>query len=129
LRAVTLGTVADNTPVVSVRWSPAYSQTEWPPVQFAAIRDASNNITMSWVGQGRLGSNKAALPSQFFDGYRVTITKGGASRVYATGAQSFGYSAAQQTIDFGSATGTLTIAIAAMNRITGASAELIGSIP
>lgn len=129
IRAVTLGTIADNNPQFSVTWSPAMSQTEWPPVAFGSTRDASNNVGISWVGQGRLGSNKSAHASQFFDGYRVTITKGGTSRVYLTTAQSFSYSAAQQTIDFGSATGTLTVAIAAMNRITGASAELTGSIP
>lgn len=129
LRAVTLGTVADNNQSFSVTWSPALSQTEWPPVQFSGSRDASNNVAISWVGQGRLGTNKDAHNSQFMDGYRVTITKGSSSVVYLTTAQSFPYSAAQQTLDFGSATGTLTVAIAAMNRITGASAELTGSIP
>lgn len=129
IRAVTIGTVADNNPVLSVMWQPAYSQTEWPPVAFIGTRDTSNNVGISWVGQGRLGSNKDAKPSQFLDGYQVTITKGAVSKIYTTINQSFPYSAVQQTADFGSATGTLTISIVAMNRITGASAALIGSIP
>jgi hypothetical protein len=129
LRAVTLGTVADNNPVVTVTWSPARSQAEWVPVQFIGTRDASNNVAISWVGQGRLGSNMNAVNSQHFDRYQITITKGSASKVYTTTSQNFPYSAAQQTIDFGSATGTLSISIVAMNRITGAGPALTGSIP
>lgn len=129
IRAVTLGTNGDDNQSISVVWSPARSQTEWAPVQFIGNRDLSNNVTLSWVGQGRLGSNKEARNSQFFDNYRVQITKGSSTVTYLTTAQSFSYTAAQQTLDFGSATGTLTINIAAMNRITGPSAELTGSVP
>lgn len=129
VRAVTVGTPRDNAPIVSVMWSPARSQTEWAPVQFTGVRDTSNNITLGWVGRGRLGNNANPINSSFFDGYRITITKGSASVVYTTTAVAFIYTAAQQTADFGSATGTLTIAIAAMNRITGASVELTGSVP
>lgn len=129
VRAVTLGTASDNNPSVSFPFSPAYSQTEWAPVQFISSRDSSNNVAFSWVGQGRLGSNKSASNSQFFDNYRVTITKGAPSVVYTTTSQSFSYPATQQTTDFGSATGTLTINISAMNRITGAGPALTGSIP
>lgn len=129
IRAVSIGTVADNNQSVSVVWNPALSQTEWPPVAFIGNRDLSNNVTFSWVGQGRLGSNKEARNSQHFDRYRITITKGAASVVYNTTDQSFSYTATQQTADFGSATGTLTIAIAAINRLTGAGESLIGSVP
>lgn len=128
LRAVTLGTSSDNAQVVSVVWDPVNSQTEWPPVQFLGTRDSSNNVSISWVGQGRLGSNMNATNSQNFLHYQVTITKG-SSVVYTTTSQSFPYSAAQQIADFGSATGTLTVSISAVNRFTGAGEALTGSIP
>jgi len=128
-RSVPTGTSSEGAPVVDAAWSPAWSQTEWPPVAFIGSRDSSNNIAISWVGQGRLGSNKDAHNSQFFDAYRVTLTKGAASVTYTTTAQSFAYSAALQTSDFGSATGTLDVSIAAVNRITGAGEALTGSVP
>lgn len=129
LRAVTIGTVSDNNPSIQVVFSPARSQTEWVPVQFAGTRDTSNNIVISWVGQGRRGSNMNASNSQFFQHYMVTITKGSSSVVYTTINQTFPYSASQQTIDFGSATGTLTLSISAVNLLTGAGPALTGSIP
>lgn len=128
LRAVTNGTDAEDAPSVTVDWRPVNAQTEWVPVQFASARDTSNNIAITWNGRGRLGTTALAANSAFFSGYRLSITKSGVVKQYTVLAQRFDYSAAQQTIDFGSATGTLDVRIEAMNRITGPSAPLLGSI-
>lgn len=128
LRAVTSGTAGDDAPSVTVDWRPVNAQTEWVPVQFASVRDTSNNIAITWNGRGRLGTTALAANSAFFSGYRVSITKSGVVKQYTVLDQRLDYSAAQQTIDFGSATGTLDVRIEAMNRITGPSAPLLGSI-
>lgn len=129
IRAVTIGQNPDTATAYSFHWDPVGAQSEWAPVAFTGWRDTNNNLTFGWVGQGRLGTNRAAGNSQFFDRYRITLTKGGTSRTYFTTNQSFTYLADQQTADFGSATGTITASIAALNRITGAaSAELTGSV-
>lgn len=129
LRAVSLGTAEDANASESFEWSPALIQTEWAPFHFEGERDGSDNVAFSWIGRARLGTNLAPIHSVNFLGYRVTITKGASSVVKSlTFEQSFAYSAAEQTIDFGGATGTLAISIEAMNRFTGASAALTGTI-
>ena len=128
LRAVTRGTDPDANATIEFEWRPPETMTEWTPFQFIGTRDSSNNVRISWNGRGRLGTNARAFQSQFFDGYRITIQKGAASVVYQTREQFFSYPAVLQTADFGSATGTLTVNVQALNRITGASSPLIGSI-
>lgn len=129
LRAVTNGTSVESNQPIAFLWQPAEIQTEWAPVQFIGTRDASDNVSIGWNGRGRLGDNESPSDSAFFSGYVVSITKGATTVTKSVGtAQSFMYSAAEQTVDFGSATGTLTISIVAMNRITDASAALTGTI-
>lgn len=129
IRVVSNGTAAAENASESVTWSPAVIQTEWAPNYLVTSRDVSNNVSIAWTGRARLGTNAAPVHSVNFLGYRLRITKGATTVEKAiTAAQSYSYTATEQTADFGSATGTIDVAIAAMNRITGASAELTGSI-
>ncbi|GAB3388079.1 phage tail protein [Lysobacter fragariae] len=127
LRAITLGT-APGTGYDIVSWTPPRCQHEWTPEAFTGTRDTSNNITIDCVTRARLGTTAVPYQSAYFNGFRITITKASVSKVYATNEVPFAYSAAQQTADFGSATGTLTITIQAVNRITGPGFALVGTI-
>jgi hypothetical protein len=59
-------------------------------------------------------------PSKYFTGYQVVISDGTSSKTYLTTAQSFTYTDAQATADFGSSPSTLSFTLAATNNILGA---------
>lgn len=128
VRAVTYGSLADNNQTTSFVWNPARSQTEWAPVQFVGTRDSSGNAFVSWVGRGRLGTNASPIHSSYFDGYRVTFDDGVTTVNYTTASPSYEYSVTQQATDFGSIPESIDVTIVAMNRITGASSPLTGTI-
>lgn len=107
-------------------WQPANSQTEWPPFHFTATHDGSST-RIGWIGRARLGSTASPFHSDFFDGYRITFTDGATSVSYTTAEQFFDYSDALRIADFGS-TDPLDVSIVSMNRITGASQALTGTI-
>jgi hypothetical protein len=74
-RAISSGLAGDDVP-----WQ-AYSnlrqsQTEWAPSMVTAQRDASNNVTVTWVGRGRIGAEIAARNSQYFSGYKLVWSDG-----------------------------------------------------
>lgn len=127
-RAVGFGSLADNNPEIPFTFNPAVSQTEWAPYMLTSSIDGSDNIAMRWIGRGRLGNSLLPYHSTFFDEYRLTFTDGADSFSYTTTAQSFTYTAAQQTADFGGIPSALDVSIVAMNRITGASAALTGTL-
>lgn len=128
LRPASNGTVPANNYTEEHAFTVCNAQKEWAPILLETTRDASNNIEMRWVGRGRLGTNINAFHGQYFAGYRVTIQKGSAIENYYAPDSTFTYTADMQTADFGSATGTLTVSIYAMNRITGASEPLRGTV-
>ncbi len=111
-------------------WTMALVQTEWSPYRFEGERDTAGDITFSWIGRARMGSNANPFHSSFFTGYRVGFTKDTSTTIYKplTSLQSFTYTAAEQIADFGDATGPIDISIEAMNRITGASEALTATL-
>lgn len=126
LHVHSLGTPAGTGYTESFLWQPANSQTEWPPFHFTAAHDGSST-RIGWIGRARLGSTAAPFHSSFFDGYRVSITDGTTTVTHTTVDQHFDYSDAQRTADFGSLD-PLDVSIVALNRITGASPALTGTI-
>jgi hypothetical protein len=84
------------------------SQIEWPVHSVSAVRDASDTVTVAWVGRGRIGAETVAYHSQHFVGYRVTFSDGHSADVttsnYVRTATPAG----------------VTVTIAALNSITGA---------
>lgn len=107
-------------------WSPALIQTEWQPVHLESSYDGTQTV-IEWIGRGRLGTTAAPFNSSFFNGYEVTFTDGVVTRVYPSLLQSFTYTDIQRMTDFGDLD-PLSVSISAMNRITGASAPLTGTI-
>lgn len=107
-------------------WKPALIQTEWSPVHFRS-EDIGSATLIEWIGRGRLGTNANPFNSSFFDGYRITFSNGTTSVSYIVQTQEYTYTDAQRTTDFGGIS-ALNVSISAMNRITGASAALLGTI-
>lgn len=126
LHVQSLGTPAGTGYTETFVWTPANAQTEWPPFHLTATHDGSST-RIAWVGRARLGSTAAPFHSSFFDGYRVTLTDGTTTVTHNTTDQHFDYSDAQRTADFGSLD-PLDVSIVALNRITGASPSLTGTI-
>lgn len=107
-------------------WIPATIQTEWSPFHLET-EDTGTATELEWIGRGRLGSTASPFHSSFFDGYRLTFTDGVISKAYVSAFQNYTYTDVQRTADFGGLD-PLDVSIVAMNRITGPSAALTGTI-
>lgn len=112
LRAVSSQTLADASPVVPFEFATCVSQTEWPVRMIETTRDAGNQVTVTWLGRPRLGTETAPFHSKYFSGYRVdfsngyTVTTTGTSILYA-GAPGTGVPAG------------VTVTVTPINSITG----------
>lgn len=107
VRAVSYGTDPDAVTGTDFTLTGA-SQTEWPPHDVQASRDGSDNVTVTWIGRGRLGTETAPFHSQHFTGYRVTFSDGHTADVTDT------------TYTRSSTPPGVTVSVAALNSITGA---------
>lgn len=83
------------------------SQEEWPVHYVHAERDGSDNVTVSWIGRGRLGVEVAPRNSKYFSGYRVTFSDG------------FTADTTDMTYTRASTPAGVTITVAGINTITG----------
>jgi uncharacterized protein YcfJ len=111
LRPTTLGTSSDAAVPESYAFENGYSQIEWAPFFAAATRDGSDNVTVTWVGRGRLGTEVSPYHSTHFTGYRVTYSDG----------QTYDVAPSVTTHTRSSAPASQTIYVTAINDITGAS--------
>lgn len=107
VRAVSYGTDPDAVTGTDFTLTGA-SQTEWPPHYVQASRDGSDNVTVTWIGRGRLGTETRPFHSQYFTGYRVTFSDGHTADVTDT------------TYTRSSTPPGVTVSVAALNSITGA---------
>lgn len=107
IRAVTSGGGTDTAPVLPLQLDTIRNQTEFPVSMVAATRDGANNVTVTWVGRGRLGPETAPFHSQYFTGYRVKFSDGTSIDTTA------------ETCTYASAPAGLTITVRALNAITG----------
>lgn len=110
IRAVSLGTLPENS-ANSTLVITGKSQTEWPPHMVTATRDSgTNDVTVTWIGRGRLGSDTGAYHSKYMSGYRVTYSDG----------QTYDVASTVTTHTRASAPTGMTITVSALNSITGA---------
>lgn len=110
-KAVSYGTSPDSYTGIDYTYSPCVSQTEFPPTYVRAVRDGSDNVTVTWIGRGRIGAEVAPRNSKYFTGYRVTWTDG----VTTTTADT-----TSTTYTIPSAADPITVMVSALNTITGA---------
>lgn len=112
-RAVSYDETEDETTNDQTQTYVGRSQNEWAPAMLRLTRDGSDNITAAWVGCARFGSSLNPVQSANFTGYRITFDDGTTSVSFETTASSYSYDA--------SAMGpSVTVSVAALNRITGA---------
>jgi len=110
-KAVSFGTSPDSYTGIDYAYSPCVSQTEFPPTYVQAARDGSDNVTVTWIGRGRIGAEVAPRHSKYFTGYRVTWDDGSTTTSADTTASTY-------TIP--SAADPITVTVRALNTITGA---------
>lgn len=119
VKAVSLGTDADANGSQDIEFDPCVSQTEWMPHFVQAARDVSDNVTVTWDGRARLGTENTPHHSQYFAGYRVTFDDGVTETSYDT---------TDSTYTLASAADPITVTVAALNSVTGAGPASTGII-
>lgn len=106
-KPVSLGVTSDETVPTAYLYTEGLSQTEFPVSHVEAVRDGSNNVTVSWVGAARLGLDSAPYHSKYFRGYRVKFSDGHTIE------------SLNQTATYNSAPSGVTVQVCALNEITG----------
>lgn len=106
-KPVSLGLTSDETVPTAYLLTEALSQTEFPVSRVEAVRDGSDNVTVSFVGAARLGVDTAPYHSKYFRGYRVKFSN---DHVIDTMNQSATYNSAPVGV---------TVQVCTLNEITG----------
>jgi len=106
-RGVSYGQDSDEADWEALAVDDPVSQQEWPVHYVRALRDGSNNITVSWIGRGRLGVETTPRHSKYFAGYRVSYSDG------------FTADTTETTHTRAATPSGLTVTVAALNTITG----------
>jgi hypothetical protein len=127
-RATTLGTANSEGIIADFTFTEANSVTEWPVTHVRKSRDSANTVSLAWSPRHRLGNALNPYPSQYFNGFQITFSNGSTSKTYSVSAESFTYTSAMQTADFGGVINPLTFTIAATNSITGAGDAFTGTV-
>ena len=76
VKPVSFGQTEDETVPTSYDFLEGISQREFPVTNVAATRDGSNNVTVTFIGRGRLGIETAPRNGKYFNGYRVMFSDG-----------------------------------------------------
>lgn len=111
VRATTYGTSSDAAVASDFAFTAGASQTEWPVHGVTATRDVSDNVTVSWIGRARLGTETAPYHSNNFAGYRVSWDDGTTVATADTTGTTYTITAAADPID---------VTVTPLNSITGA---------
>lgn len=106
-KPVSLGTTEDETVPTAYLFDHAVNQTEWPVTNVAAVRDGSNNVSVTWIGRKRLGFDSDPYHSKYFRGYRVKFSNGHTIDTM------------EETATYASAPGGVTVQVCGLNEITG----------
>lgn len=106
-KPISFGLTEDETVPTDYLFDEPWSQTEWPVDNVEAVRDGSDNVTVTFIGRARLGVDTMPYHSKYFRGYRIKFSDG-------------------HTIDTLTGTGTYnsapvgaTVQVCALNEITG----------
>ena len=107
IKPVSLGLTEDETVATAYDYLEGVSQREFPVHYVTAVRDGSNNVTVSFIGRGRLGIETAPRNGKYFTGYRVKFSNGHT------------IDTSNMTATYNSAPGGLTVQVCALNSVTG----------
>lgn len=106
-KPVSFGATIDETVPVSYLFDEALNQTEWPVHHVDAVRDGSDNVTVTFIGRPRLGVEIDPYDSKYFRGYRVKFSDGPSFDTY------------EQSYTRNSTPDPVTVTVCALNEITG----------
>lgn len=107
IKPVSLGLTEDETVATAYDYLEGVSQREFPVHNVAAVRDGSNNVTVTFIGRGRLGIETAPRNGKYFTGYRIKFSDGHTIDTL------------NMTGTYSSAPGGLTVQVCALNSVTG----------
>jgi hypothetical protein len=107
IKPVSLGLTEDETIATAYDYLEGVSQREFPVHHVTAVRDGSNNVTVSFIGRGRLGIETAPRNGKYFAGYRIKFSNGHT------------IDTPNMTATYNSAPGGLTVQVCALNTVTG----------
>ena len=122
-KAVTFGRAISDAPAQTIV-ATANSLRPLSPVQISGSRDGSENLTITWTRRARINAgwrDDVDVPlDEASEAYEVDILNGGAVvRTLTASTASAGYTAAQQTTDFGSTQSAVEIRVYQMSEIVG----------
>lgn len=106
IKPVSLGLTEDETVSTAYDYDEGVSQREFPVHFVNAVRDVSNNVTVTFIGRGRLGIETAPRNGKYFAGYRIKFSNGHTIDTLA------------MTGTYSSAPGGLTVQVCALNEVT-----------
>lgn len=116
-RAVSNGTDPDAADEDTLTFNTIESLREWQPYRVVESWGADGGLCLSWIGRARLGSSRAPVHSQWFDGYRVTITVGALEYSVDTMEQNICISAATMVDTFGADYAVPMITVRAKSKV------------
>lgn len=133
-KVITVSESLDDTPSESLTYE-AQNLKPYAPVLLGGGRDASGNLTITWIRRNRLTNewiDGSDVPmSESSEAYEIEIwTSGYASlkRTITASVQTCSYTAAEQTTDFGGTQATVYVRVYQMSSLVGRGAPLQGSI-
>lgn len=128
IRVPSIGTIGSDASPITVTFN-GESAREWAPFYLEATQ-AGNDWAFTWIARHRFGYTASAIPSIYFQGFRIYLTVGATRVSYDVTDPEFDYSEAMQTADFGSAQSSFdNVTIVGLNSITGEGYALTEAIP
>ncbi|URA06908.1 hypothetical protein Pfeifenkraut_BL30011 [Xanthomonas phage Pfeifenkraut] len=107
IKPVSLGLTEDETVATAYDYLEGVSQREFPVHHVTAVRDGSNNVTVNFIGRGRLGIETAPRNGKYFTGYRIKFSNGHT------------IDTPNMTATYNSAPAGITVQVCALNSVTG----------
>lgn len=107
IKPVSLGLTEDETVATAYDYLEGVSQREFPVHNVTAVRDGSNNVTVNFIGRGRLGIETAPRNGKYFTGYRIKFSNGHT------------IDTPNMTATYNSAPAGITVQVCALNSVTG----------
>lgn len=108
-KAVSFNTSSDEATPLAYLFDDPRSQLEWPPADVKAVRDGSDNVTVTWIEVARLGMDTTPYHSKHTTGYRVKFSDG----------HTIDVGLGVQTATYNSAPPGVTVEVVGLNAITG----------
>ena len=116
VKAVSRGSAVEAAPEHTITLTTMESLREWQPY-FVKETWSETGVCLSWIGRARLGTSRAPLHSQYFEGYTVRLVVGAVSFEVDTSNQELCISAATLASHFGPDYPHPTITVRARSRV------------